>query len=378
MATDPAAISVNVNFLACFVLFAASRPNRRVWLAAAGLGACLGACLGFHGNLIERALQALSFCGAGAIPAVWVMPLLTKHSDLKLLLKLLFPPFFGFFASFFLNIGSHGLTYDHFLYAFDGSLGFQPSFWAGRLVTATPLIGEFTRALYTALPIFLVIAYLIVERRGSAAARRLFVLLLLVGVCGAACYLVFPAVGAYWLFSKSFPLNPPALSTVSLAPALVKAAVARNCMPSLHTAWALVAFWAAGKCGWLWRWTLRALLLIMLLQTLAYHYLADMIVAVPFTLALYAITQGGIPWSAIERRAAAGFGIATVGLWLVALRWGTGLFLSSPMIPWCAALVTVVGGAWMWRKLDRVGESRTAGEVEPQTQAIAVAAGSAA
>jgi hypothetical protein len=378
MAADPVAISVNVNFLACFVLFVASRPKWRVLLAAIVVGAALGAYLGFHGNLAQRALEALSYCGAGAIPAVWIMPLLTGRSDLKLLLKLLFPPFFGFFASFFLNLGSHGLTYDHFLYAFDGSLGFQPSFWAGRLVTATPLIGECTRSLYAALPIFLAIAYLVIERQGAAAARRVFVLLLLVGVCGAACYFVFPAVGAYWLFARSFPLHSPAVSTVPLVPVLVNAAVPRNCMPSLHTAWALVAFWAAGKCGWLWRWTLRGLLLIMLLQTLAYHYLADMIVAIPFTLALYAITQGGIPWSAIERRAAAGFGISTVAIWLVVLRWGTALFQSSPMIPWGAALCTVVGGAWLWRALDHAGETQTADELEPQPQAIAVAAGSAA
>jgi hypothetical protein len=264
------------------------------------------------------------------------------------------------------------VTYDHYLYAFDGSLGFQPSFWAGRLVAVTPAVSDFSRTLYEALPVFLMTAYVIAERQSSAKALRLFVFIVLVGVCGAACYVVFPAVGAYWLFARSFPWHPPALNAVPVAPTYIAAAVARNCMPSLHTAWALVVFWAAGKCSRPWRTALRALLAIMLLQTLVFHYLADMIVAVPFTLALYAITQGEVPWSAPERRAAAGFGFLAVAVWLVALRWGTGLFLTSLIVPWAATLLTVIPGVGLWRRLDRAASNPVK---DPARQARTVAAG---
>jgi hypothetical protein len=363
---QPIDVSVNVNFLVCLVLFLVTRPKPRELLVACAVAACLGVRLGLHGNAIHRTLEALSYCGAGAIPAVWLMPFLSGRSNLTLLAKLLFPPCFGFVTALFLNLGSHGTTYDHFLYAFDGSFGFQPSFWAGRMVSVTPWISELTKALYDALPLFLVAAYLIEERRSAGMGRRAFFLMLLVGLCGAACFFLFPAVGAYWIFAKSFPLHPPAVSAVSLAPTMIAAAVPRNCMPSLHTSWALVALWAAGRCSLPWRMAMRGLLMVMLLQTLVYHYLADMIVAVPFTLALYAITQTAVPWPARQRRGAFGFGLLSVVIWLVGLRWGASLFQIFPLVSWCATLLTIAPCWWLWRRLDRAAEN------QPEAAPIAV------
>ena len=290
---QPIGVSVNVNFLAGLMLFLAARPKVRVMAAACAAGACLGAYLGFHGSLLQRALEALSYCGAGAIPAVWLMPLLGERSDLKLLAKLLFLPCFAILTTVFLNFGSHGLTYDRYLYAFDGSLGFQPSFWAGQALAAPAWMGELTRALYDGLPLFLVAAYVIAERHGAATARMVFLWIVLLGVCGAGCYVLFPAVGTYLLYAKSFPFHAPAVSTVPLVPIAVTSDMPRNCMPSMHTAWALVAIWAAGKCQFPWRWIMRGLLAIMLFQTLAFHYLVDMIVSVPFTLAIFAVVRSG-------------------------------------------------------------------------------------
>ncbi|MGB7758526.1 MAG: phosphatase PAP2 family protein [Bryobacteraceae bacterium] len=360
---QPIGVSVNVNFLVCLVLFLVTRPKPRELLVASAVGACLGFYLGLHGNILHRALEALSYCGAGAIPAVWLMPFLGGRSDLKLLGKLLFPPGFGILTTVFLNLGSHGVTYDNFLYAFDGSLGFQPSFWAG-MVTSPPWINRVTGTLYDALPLFVVVAYLIEERRSAAAGRSLFFWILLVGLCGATCFFVFPAVGAYWIYSKSFPFHPPALSAVPVVPTLIAAAVPRNCMPSLHTAWALVALWAAGKCRFVWRMILRGLLMIMLLQTLVYHYFVDMVVAVPFTLALYALTRSTLPWSANQRRWPFGFGALSVVIWLVALRWGTALFQISPIVPWSAIVFTIASSWWLWRWLDRAVDAAPSA-VEP-------------
>lgn len=349
----PIGIDINYNFLACLVLFLAARPKPKELLAMCAAGAGLGAYLGLHGSVFHKILEALSYCGAGALPTVWLMPLISKRSDLKLLGKLAIPPCFGLLSALLLNVGAHGITYDHLLYAFDGSLGFQPSFWAGRTVSPH-WIGGITRGLYDGLPLFLVAAYVLQERRGGKQARDLFFLMMLIGICGAACFLVFPAVGAYFIFAKSFPFDPPALSSIAVVPAVVGAAVPRNCMPSLHTAWALAVFWTAGRFPIGWRWLLRGLLVVMLLQTLVFHYLVDMVVAVPFTLALYAVTQTAVPWSVRQRRNACVFGWLQVAAWMIALRWGTGLFLASPAIPWLAALFTVVSSCRAWQVLERV------------------------
>jgi hypothetical protein len=349
---QPIGINANVNFLACLVLFLVTRPKPRELLAASLFAVLLAAKLGLHGNIIHRTVEALSYCGAGALPTVLLLPFLRGQSDLKLLGKLLLPPGFGVLSAQLLKLGSHGMTYDHFLYAFDGSLGFQPSFWAG-MVTAVPYISVLTHVLYDALPLFLVVAYLIEERQSAAEGRRIVFWILLVGILGAACFVLFPAVGAYWVFAGSFPYHPPALSAVPLVPTMIRAEVARNCMPSLHTAWALVVFWAAGKCRFLWRMVLRGLLIIMLLQTLVYHYFVDMVVAVPFTLALYALTRSVVPWPANQRRWAFGFGLVSVVVWLVTLRWGISLFQVTPLVPWSATVFTITSCWWLWSRLDR-------------------------
>ncbi len=92
----------------------------------------------------------------------------------------------------------------------------------------------------------------------------------------------------------------------------------------------------------------------MLLQTLVFHYLVDMVVAVPFTLALYALTRTDVPWPVRQRRFGCVFGGLQVAAWMIALRWGTGLFLASPAVPWLAVLFTVVSSCWAWQVLERV------------------------
>ena len=126
----------------------------------------------------------------------------------------------------------------------------------------------------------------------------------------------------------------------------------------------------AGKCSFLWRMVLRGLLVIMLLQTLVFHYFADMVVAVPFTLSLYALTAA-VPWSAYRLKAL-GFGILSVAIWLVTLRWGASLFQVSPIVPWCGTLFTITSCWWLWRRIDRAAENQqdAAPIVAPQALSV--------
>ena len=355
---QPIGINVNVNFLASLVLFLAARPNRKELLVMCAAGAALGANLGLHGGMIERALLALSYCGAGSLLAVFLMPFTRHEPNLKLLGKLAIPPAFGAVSAGLLGLGALGITYDHFLYAFDGSLGYQPSYLAGQAIAVAPWIGWITKALYDALPLLVTSAYILVERRNNKEARDLFFLLMAIGVCGALCFIVFPAVGAYFLFARTFPHHPPDLSTIAIVPTMVAAKVPRNCMPSLHTAWALAVIWTAARFGRPWRLALRGLLAVMLVQTLVYHYLADMMVSFPFTLALYAATRSTVPWAARERRNAVVFGAALVALWMIAFRWATPVFLASPLAPWIALLATVGWSCRAWWLLERAADRR--------------------
>src|SRR5207342_1040703 len=100
-----------------------------------------------------------------------------------------------------------------------------------------------------------------------------------------------------------------------------------NCVPSLHTAWGIALWWTCPRNRWL-RFGLAAYLFFMFLYTLASgHYLVDMIVAVPFTLAAYACTRG----SEADFRHVGAISGGIFLVWLALLRFTSWVFLASPV-----------------------------------------------
>jgi hypothetical protein len=97
-----------------------------------------------------------------------------------------------------------------------------------------------------------------------------------------------------------------------------------------------------------WRTVLTAVAGITLLYTLSCHYLVDMVAAIPFTLAVYAMVENRMPWSHPARRLALCAGASCFAFWLGVLRFGTQLLLASPVVSWTAFGLTV---ALCWRCL---------------------------
>jgi hypothetical protein len=66
---------------------------------------------------------------------------------------------------------------------------------------------------------------------------------------GWVLYIVYPAVGPIYAFAAAYPASPPMLSAIRIdfVPPLSNGA--RNCMPSLHTAWALLVVWNSRPFG---------------------------------------------------------------------------------------------------------------------------------
>jgi hypothetical protein len=111
-----------------------------------------------------------------------------------------------------LNLG--GLIFTHTLdlyaYAFDGSLGLQPSFLLGRLFRDYPavnLVGHFT---YYVLPVPMVLVYAAHLRRRDAAPLFILELFMAAGLLGYFLYLAFPRTAVCrrprvsWLSPNSF------------------------------------------------------------------------------------------------------------------------------------------------------------------------------
>lgn len=226
----------------------------------------------------------------------------------------------------------HTLKYDLWLYSAETALG-SPAFAIGRLLRPTRLYPVLV-AVYEALPIALLLVYAAhLLARGGVPGRVLAAYALNFGV-GYCVYLLLPACGPGYAF-PGFPAASPALTLDTL-----KLVAPPNCMPSLHTSTAILAYWFCRR----WRFA-RAVALINLVLTVfatlatGEHYAVDLVAAVPFAVFVYAASE--------RRYHAAAAWLALVLMWCGALRFGPAYISAEPRAFLIVCLVTIVG-AWLY------------------------------
>ncbi|MCX4529032.1 MULTISPECIES: phosphatase PAP2 family protein [unclassified Streptomyces] len=247
------------------------------------------------------------------------------------------------------------MVLDQYVATADHALG-NPSWVAGRIVEATGAIGAHVLEwVYIQLAVGAVIVALY-QLRHVAAERRfprhhLVRTFLVVGLLGPGIYMIFPVVGpifAYgadggqWALADLWPHTPSPVGVPQPMP--FNDFTPRNCMPSLHTAWATAIFIHSRK-GPL---ALRLLGTFWLIATLGatlgfgYHYGADIVAGVVFT---YTIETGlrsldrGWDRSGIKLTV---YGAAVFVAFLVSFR-----FLSTEMAayPWVFGPLLILGMA---------------------------------
>ncbi|MGW1101563.1 phosphatase PAP2 family protein [Streptomyces sp. NPDC002540] len=188
---------------------------------------------------------------------------------------------------------------DQYVATADHALG-NPSWLVGRIVAATGSIGDyFLDSVYTQLPVAAVVVamyqlrHVAVERRFPG--HHLVRTFLVIGLLGPAIYMIFPVVGpifaygadgGHWAVADLWPDTPPPITTPHHMP--FDEITPRNCMPSLHTAWATAIFLHSRKGPRVLRFAGAFWLVATLGATLGfgYHYGADIIAGVVFTLTI--------------------------------------------------------------------------------------------
>jgi hypothetical protein len=235
-----------------------------------------------------------------------------------------------------------GSTYDNFFYAFDGLLSGdiaqRLAEWCGR---SPPL----RMAAFVAYQSFLLIFSLALYaqcRGGRDRAGPLMARWVLIGLGGWALYFVLPGIGPYEAFySHAVWAAAPSSSEIGLSLMQVDSDTPRNAMPSLHMAWAVllvITGWEMGR-GWFAAGILYFALTVFATLGLAEHYLIDLVVAVPFAIAIGALPalfdhdQPRTPYLA----AVIGGALLT-GLLLVVVRFGTGPLRQAA---WLADLISI-------------------------------------
>ncbi|MFF9603705.1 phosphatase PAP2 family protein [Streptomyces sp. NPDC014684] len=207
---------------------------------------------------------------------------------------------------------------DQYVAAADHALG-NPSWLVGRLVRATGPVGAHALDyVYAQLAVAAVVVAMY-QLRNVAAERRfprhhLVRTFLVIGLIGPAIYMIFPVVGpvfaygadgGHWAVANLWPDTPTPLSAPRHMP--FDGITPRNCMPSLHTAWATAIFIHSRRGPRLLRVAGAFWLVATLTATLGfgYHYGADLIAGVVFTLTIEAALRS------LER------GWDRTGTWLV-------------------------------------------------------------
>ncbi|MFC8568020.1 phosphatase PAP2 family protein [Streptomyces sp. NPDC057245] len=196
---------------------------------------------------------------------------------------------------------TRGAVLDPYVATADHALG-DPSWLVGRFVHATePVGGHLLHLVYGQLPLAAALVGLY-QLRHVAAERRfpshhLVRTFLVIGLLGPAVYLVFPVVGpvyAYgadggaWAVAQLWPDVLPRLGIPHSVP--FDEVTPRNCMPSLHTAWATTLFVHSRRGSRAVRFAGAFWLVATLTATLGfgYHYGADLIAGVVFALTVEA------------------------------------------------------------------------------------------
>jgi len=189
----------------------------------------------------------------------------------------------------------------------------------------------------------------------AVAARRvswhMLTVLMLAGVAGWLLYNVVPATGPLYAFARDFPWNSlpyKDLSTFPLEKMSLPLGIPRNAMPSLHVGWVILLCWNSRGLPRALRAGLVLYLLLTVVATLGsgQHYLVDLVVSVPFALAVQSTASYRLfnrSWSITAIVAGLGLTFA----WLLLLRYGVSWSLKSPAIPWTLMLATVSVTLWL-------------------------------
>jgi PAP2 superfamily protein len=250
-------------------------------------------------------------------------------------------------AAFFLNLTEKARpsVLDLYLYSFDASLRIQFSFVLGRLFAQHHAFALVSTWVYMTLPIAIALVYVgcLAQRRGNALPA--FLALFLTGPIGIVLYNLFPAVGPIHVFGTRFPFQPLTIDQVRrlfVEPVAIPGV--RNTMPSLHAAWIYLVFWYARSLSRVEKIVASVLVFFTLCATLGIgeHYIIDLVVAVPFTVFILALVN-----LIVSRRRAVFLLPLSVGLlstlaWFAALRFASGFFWISPVIPWLACFFTLL------------------------------------
>ena len=317
---------------------------------------------------VLRVASGLALLGFGALLLLGLRAVWSEREGRENALALLVPAltliFFILISGSVLRFSGalHPQTEDAWLYAFDGSLGFQPSFFVGTIMFKSLVLTRSALLTYLSLPFAMAV---VCAWQIPVGARRIcwhmLTVLLIAGIAGWVLYNVVPGTGPLYAFGRDFPWHPIPygdLLRFPLRKMAIPLDIPRNAMPSLHVGWAVLLVWNSRGFPRVLRGSLILYMLLTLVATLGagQHYLADLVASLPFALAVQAAASYTSP--NISRQVSSlTVGVAFTAVWLFMVRFGVALALRSPAIPWTLVVATVPITIWLESRMSESGSS---------------------
>lgn len=348
-------------FLGCTIVQARSRCRKIELVYAAGFALLCIAILFLSREVPFNYKLVGAFLGLGsllvmAVNSVWAGKVKRMHYLYALVPSLvlvgsewLTPPLLDWAQT------RNPKTLDLYLLVFDATLHVQPSLVMGRIFERLPALRVVSMAVYFGLPLLIALVFVEQLRLNRKRALVALVIFFFTAVLGAASYNLYPACGPISLLHGDFPrlqLTFEQASRVFLE--AVPITGARNAMPSLHMAWVILAWWLARDLG---KWV-KAICILFLFFTFTAtlgtgeHYFIDLIVALPFSLAMYATFALDAPLLRAKRAWPLFGGILCTTVWLLLLRYEIPVFVKVPGLSWALILLTIGGVAYAQRQLS--------------------------
>lgn len=312
------------------------------------------------GDLFLEGSCVLALFGLGAFLMIGLRCIWSEEKARRQAYAVLAPAlglvFFVFSAQHALNLGSllHPKTFDLYLFAVDGSFGFQPSFLLGQLLATFHSLNVVVTFAYLVLPFVMAVACALYVPIGAERPTwDIITLLLLAGLGGWALYNLVPGAGPAAVFGRNFPMHPlsyHALQRLNLERILVPTDAPLDAIPSLHIAWVVLLLWNTASAQRVFRVFLWIFLILTVISTMGtgQHYLTDLITGVPYALMIQAIVAPANS-ARFSRRlpVICMAGALTLG-WMFLVRTGATWLLVSPIVPWSLTAGTIAA-VWALR-----------------------------
>lgn len=323
---------------------------------------------------ILRAAASMALLGFGAALILGLRAVWSERDECQNAVALLAPSLvlivfiLGCARVLSLTSGVNPQTDDAWLLAFDGSLGFQPSFLLGRIMYNSLFLMRVSLLIYLSLPFAMAVVCAGQIAKGARRASwYMLTVILLAGIAGWLLYAIVPGTGPIYAFGHDFPwhaLPYRDLPRLVLAKMSVPITIPRNAMPSLHVGWALLLCWNSRKFPLGLRSAMVVFLAITVFATLGtgQHYLVDLVGSLPFAVGVQAAgllifrDESAASKSRLIGTVIAGLSLTLI--WLAVVRFGVHLALKSPVIPWTLMLAVISIALWLRYRISQADSGK--------------------